>query len=79
MSVNLLYKYFPNTPVYSIFGNHACYPVNVYDPEDAGWLLDPYAELFGYWLPQSAKETIRKMGTYSVSHDEKLRIIAINT
>jgi len=73
-------KHFPETPVYTVFGNHACYPVNVYDPDNAGWLLDPISEMWGYWLPESAKETIRAMGTYSIQHkNTNLRILTINT
>lgn len=47
VSSGLLLKHLPNTPVYGLFGNHGSFPVNVYSPKGASWLLEPFAEYFG--------------------------------
>ena len=78
----LLKKYFPTTPVYSIFGNHACFPVNQFNYElDAEkWLLDGFAENWGYWLDSDAIASIKKRGTYAMLHPgTNLRLVALNT
>lgn len=31
MITQLVKKHLPNTPMYPIFGNHECYPVDIFD------------------------------------------------
>lgn len=79
---SLLKQYFPNTPVYSIFGNHACFPVNQfsYELDAEKWLLDGFAENWGWWLDQEATASLKTIGTYSMLHPgTNLRMIALNT
>ena len=81
---SLLKQYFPTTPVYAILGNHACFPVNQFDyesnSESEKWLLDGFAEHWGWWLDQEAIDSFRKTGTYAMLHkDTNLRMIGLNT
>ena len=78
----LLKQYFPTTPVYAIYGNHACFPVNQFSFElDAEkWLQDGFADNWGYWLDQNVINSLKQRGTYTMLHPgTNLRMIALNT
>lgn len=79
---NLFKKYFPTTPVYGIFGNHACFPVNQYDftPSAEDWLTFGFANDWGHWLSEDAKTSLITLGVYSMLHpNTNLRLVALNT
>jgi sphingomyelin phosphodiesterase len=82
LASGLLKKYFPDTPVYAIYGNHACFPVNQFDYENNSeqWLLDGFAENWGFWLTSDAVASIKQRGTYSMLHPgTNLRLISLDT
>jgi sphingomyelin phosphodiesterase len=79
---SLLKEYFPNTQVYGIYGNHACFPVNQfsYEVDAEKWLLDGFAENWGYWLDAEAIASLKQRGTYAMLHPgTNLRMVALNT
>lgn len=73
-------KYFPDTPVYTMYGNHGAFPVNVLDMNNATWLNQPFSELWGSWLTEEAKLSMASKGFYSLVHpDTNLKIVTVNT
>ena len=82
LASGLLKQYFPTTPVYAILGNHACFPVNQfsYEVDQEKWLLDGFAENWGWWLDAGAIDQLKTLGVYSMLHaGTNLRMIALNT
>jgi len=73
-------QYFPNTPVFSMYGNHGAYPVNVLDMTNMTWLNVPFANAWGQWLPSDSKQDMATLGFYSlIWPGTNLKIIAINS
>lgn len=83
----LLYQYFGNITVYPILGNHEAHPCNLYAPlnlqsadkVNTQWLFDAVANYWAKWLPQSALDTIKLGGYYTVLVKPGFRIVALNS
>lgn len=75
---------FSGIPVYPVLGNHESHPLNLFAPKDipeqfsTQWLFDFIAEEWSQWLPESALETVRIGGYYSVLARPGLRVIGTN-
>ena len=75
---------FGNIPIYPSFGNHEANPTNQFAP----WSIDnpnlstrslyEHAANTWYWLPESAKETLRFGGYYTALVRPGLRVIVLN-
>lgn len=77
-----LKRYFPNTPIFPILGNHEPFPVNVYDFKDGKnqVLINGLADVWQDWLGADAIATFKQNGFYSYYIKEKnLRIIGMHT
>eukprot|EP00095_Tigriopus_kingsejongensis_P003756 maker-scaffold911_size81771-snap-gene-0.23 protein:Tk03756 transcript:maker-scaffold911_size81771-snap-gene-0.23-mRNA-1 annotation:"hypothetical protein TcasGA2_TC005858" len=84
--VDVIRKYFPDTPVFPAVGNHEAFPVNMfpfvnetgkYDPD---WLYANLAKFYKHWLPSSIQQrTIRRGGYYSAYLRPGLKVISVNT
>lgn len=81
---DLLKSIFSGIPVFPVLGNHEAHPVNVFAPSSVAlrfspqWLYDYFADEWKTWLPESALETVRLGGYYTVLVRPGLRIITIN-
>lgn len=88
-SIHQVNKYlktvFPETKVFPLIGNHETNPLNVFAPDyikdkdlTTQWLYDLLAEEWADWLPESALETVKAGGYYTVVPQKGFRIIALN-
>lgn len=69
---------FPNTPIYVIFGNHACFPINQCPFGTDYWLPKPFTQYWG--LNDLILLSLQTHAGYSVKHKlTNLRIIALDT
>eukprot|EP01119_Soliformovum_irregulare_P010072 TRINITY_DN2452_c0_g1_i1.p1 TRINITY_DN2452_c0_g1~~TRINITY_DN2452_c0_g1_i1.p1 ORF type:complete len:562 (-),score=102.61 TRINITY_DN2452_c0_g1_i1:169-1854(-) len=83
----LIKKYLPNVPTFPAMGNHDTFPVDQFSRkpmddahyDDFDWLLSGLESLWGPWLDNTAKATLRSGGYYSASVKPGLRVIALNT
>jgi sphingomyelin phosphodiesterase len=82
---NLFKEKFPGIPVYIAIGNHEAHPSNVIAPTNITdpdlsiqWLYDHFADSLVHWLPNSALETIRNGGYYTVLVKPGFRIAVLN-
>jgi sphingomyelin phosphodiesterase len=66
----------PEIPVYPIYGNHACYPINLCPVGEANWIAKPFVEHWG--LGDEVFRSIIEHGGY-VKKIRNLRIIGIDT
>ena len=65
-------------PVYPMFGNHACFPINQYQFGLAGWIPAPFCKDWG--LGADYQLSLELHAGYSVLHKlTKLRMIALDT
>lgn len=75
---------FGDIPIYPILGNHEGQPVNQFPPEivpeefTVRWLYGHVANTWSKWLPESALETVRRGGYYTVLARPGLRVVALN-
>ncbi|XP_023725625.1 sphingomyelin phosphodiesterase [Cryptotermes secundus] len=76
---------FPNTPVYTVFGNHEPSPLNVFAPHyitdetvSVNWLYNLSINLWSHWLPPETNETILRGGYYTALAKPGFRIIGLN-
>ncbi|XP_059502883.1 sphingomyelin phosphodiesterase isoform X1 [Stegostoma tigrinum] len=80
----LIRKNLGHIPVYPAVGNHESTPVNSFPPpfihgnESSTWLYDAMVQLWKYWLPEEAQETLRKAGFYTVKLKPGLRLVSLN-
>jgi len=75
-------KYFPETPVYPMFGNHEPYPADQFDPVGnySSWLIEELSELWEPWLDEKAMQTFKDFSYYSmVNKETNVKIIALDT
>jgi len=75
-------KYFPNTTVYPMFGNHEAYPGDQFDVVDntTFWLTERLSGMWKMWLDDEALQTFRKKSYYSmVDKRFNVKIIALDT
>jgi len=75
-------KYFPNTTVYPMFGNHEAYPGDDFDTvgNESDWLLASLSDMWKPWLDEQALETFRKNSYYStVNKKLNVKIVALDT
>jgi len=88
-------KYFPNTPVYPMFGknfrwssfvnykgNHEAYPADQFDTvgNSSAWLLEKLSEMWEPWLDEQALTTFRNKSYYSMVNSKfNVKIIALDT
>lgn len=81
---SLMASAFSGVPVYPVLGNHESHPLNLFAPKDVPekfstqWLYDFIAQEWAQWLPESALETVRIGGYYSVLIRPGLRLLATN-
>jgi len=83
----ILRKYYPDTPVFFINGNHDAYPVDQYNThpidsahlDDFVWSRELFAQEWATWLPEDALKTILIGNYYTALARPGLRIVAINT
>ncbi|KAK3870502.1 hypothetical protein Pcinc_024280 [Petrolisthes cinctipes] len=85
VTLEILKRHFPDTPVINALGNHASAPVNsfvvpaAYDSGfDMAWLYESVAEMWSHWLPYTTQEDIRLGGFFSYSPIPGLRVISLN-
>ena len=70
-------KYFPSIPIYPMFGNHACFPMNQYKFSDP-WIPEPFCE--DWKLDEIHRFNLELHGGYTIKHGlSNLRLIAIDT
>ena len=75
-------KYFPNTPVYPMFGNHEAYPADQFDTigNESAWLLEQLSDMWKPWLDEKALSTFREKSYYSTVNEKfNVKIIALDT
>ncbi|XP_022919311.2 sphingomyelin phosphodiesterase-like [Onthophagus taurus] len=79
-------KYFKSTKVFPILGNHEAHPCDYYAPLNVSlesvstqWLFDMVSSEWSEWLPESAQETLKIGGYYTVLVEPGFRIIALNS
>lgn len=75
-------NYFPDTPVYPMFGNHEPYPADQYDPTGnySSWLIQELSELWQPWLDEKAMQTFKDFSYYSmVNKETNVKVIALDT
>lgn len=70
---------FGDIPVYPCMGNHEARPVDNFSPFKDKYILDTLADAFAPWLPQSAVDSVRHGGYYSVMINDKIKLINLNT
>ncbi|XP_063289377.1 sphingomyelin phosphodiesterase [Pelobates fuscus] len=81
---NLTQKYLGSIPVYPAVGNHESAPVNGFPPPyihgnlSSSWLYDAMQHAWRQWLPESALETLRIAGYYTVQISPNLRLVSLN-
>lgn len=77
---DLFLQYFPNTPLYPIMGNHACYPEDQYHLGHEQWLTEGLADMWPAWLTPEAQATQADNAYWSMKDPlTGLRILAINS
>lgn len=85
---DLLWKYFPTTPVLQALGNHGSAPVDQYippymdaekSPRPMGWLYDTLAEKWLRWLPESTRDTIKSGAFWSWDFIPGLKVVSLNS
>lgn len=75
---------FQNMKFFPVIGNHESSPVNVFAPRTANasvstqWLYDYLAQTYAQWLPDSAIQTVKLGGYYTVLVNADFRIIVLN-
>jgi sphingomyelin phosphodiesterase len=77
-----IFKYFPDTPVYPMFGNHEPYPSDQYDTlgNTSSWLIDELSDMWKPWLDEKALETFKNYSYYSmVNKEQNVKVIAMDT
>ncbi|XP_025016767.1 sphingomyelin phosphodiesterase-like [Tetranychus urticae] len=80
-----LIKQYSSVPVFPVIGNHEGFPANSFPPPgisghlSASWLYEVLAIEWSTWLPETALETLRIGGYYSVPLGPGLRLVALNT
>jgi sphingomyelin phosphodiesterase len=79
-----LKNYFPNTPVYPIFGNHECFPADECDlrNESYTWLTTQLSQTWTElgWLDNQSANSFIHNSFYSIYNQEhNLKIISIDT
>lgn len=75
-------NYFPNTPVYPMFGNHEPYPADQFDVSGNGskWLTEQLSDMWRQWLDDKAIETFRNSSYYAMENKElNVKVIALDT
>ncbi|KZS07062.1 Uncharacterized protein APZ42_029601 [Daphnia magna] len=85
--LNLVKKYFPDTPIYPTLGNHDAHPVNTFAPPEitdqelgAEWLYQDAARLWTkFGLPDEVSATVRHGGYYTTLVRPGLRMVSLNT
>lgn len=78
-ATDLIKKYF-DVPVYPTLGNHGSFPVNVFNFGNEEWLTNALADLWGDWVDDRSKATLKEGGFYSTKHPTKnLRVISLNS
>jgi len=65
-------------PLYPVLGNHDAYPQHNQEPT-GDWVYKLVGDLWEPFLPKEALTTLKKSGYYSVSVNDKLRLIVLNT
>ncbi|XP_044758085.1 sphingomyelin phosphodiesterase-like [Coccinella septempunctata] len=83
----LLLQHFGNITVFPILGNHEAHPCNLYAPlnlqsadkVNTQWLFDAVATYWKNWLPQTALDTVKRGGFYTVLVKSGFRIVALNS
>ena len=86
---NMIEKYFKDTPVYPVVGNHEPHPCNMYTPSylwnleghdfDLSWMFDNIASLYSRHLTPEAIQTFKKAGYYTITTPQGLRLVVLNT
>jgi sphingomyelin phosphodiesterase len=77
-----LIKYFPNTHIYPMFGNHEPYPADEFDftGNATDWLKESLSSMWKGWLDEEALEVFRENSYYSmVNPEHNVKVIALNT
>jgi sphingomyelin phosphodiesterase len=75
-------NYFPNTPVYPMFGNHEPYPADQFDTTGnaSSWLTEQLSDMWRPWLDDKALETFRNFSYYAMENKElNVKVIALDT
>ncbi|KAM8976241.1 sphingomyelin phosphodiesterase [Pelodytes ibericus] len=81
---SLIRKYLGPIPVYPAVGNHESAPVNSFPPPyvhgnlSSRWLYDAMEQAWHTWLPNTALETLRTAGFYTVRIGPRLRLVSLN-
>lgn len=75
-------KYFPNTFIYPMFGNHEAYPCDQFDMVDntTSWLISRLADMWKVWLDEDALSTFTNYSYYAmVNPVHNVKVIALDT
>ncbi|KAG5893193.1 hypothetical protein JTB14_016469 [Gonioctena quinquepunctata] len=85
-TVQQMFQYFPNTPIFPAIGNHESAPAGNFAPpwikdenHSIKWLYTNVADQWRRWLPSTAGNTILHGGFYSVLLRPGFRLISLNT
>ncbi|CAG7733946.1 unnamed protein product [Allacma fusca] len=80
----IILKYFPNTPVIPVIGNHDVHPRNLFTPSSVEnkfstrWVYEVTAKAWAQWLTPEILETFSYAGFYSKIINPQFRIIVLN-
>ncbi|XP_066248576.1 sphingomyelin phosphodiesterase-like isoform X2 [Euwallacea similis] len=85
-TIDMIFKAFPNTPIFPAIGNHESSPAGNFAPpwmknpsHSISWLYDKISPSWLKWLPPTAEPTVRHGAFYSVLLRPGFRLISINT
>nr|XP_023023027.1 sphingomyelin phosphodiesterase-like [Leptinotarsa decemlineata] len=85
-TVQQMFNYFPNVPIFPAIGNHESVPAGNFAPpwmntddHSANWLYQTMADQWRRWLPSSTGNTVLHGGFYSVLLRPGFRLISLNT
>ncbi|XP_066150731.1 sphingomyelin phosphodiesterase-like isoform X2 [Euwallacea fornicatus] len=85
-TIDMIFKAFPNTPIFPAIGNHESSPAGNFAPpwmtnsdHSISWLYDKISPSWLKWLPPNAEPTVRHGAFYSVLLRPGFRLISINT
>lgn len=70
-------KALPNTKLFPIYGNHACYPINQCNLGKSNWIAEPFIQ--DWQMSSTHLPSLKYHGGYSEKFRKNLRLIALDT
>ncbi len=82
MITELIQKYLNETQLYGMFGNHECFPADIFDFHSnySDYLKNESANMWSGYLGEEARESMRENGYYSeIDKKHNVMMIGLNT